>query len=43
MVDMAQQRGKSSHSSSAWKNKTEWRIMEKAVTAQQRGKVEISQ
>ena len=38
MVEIAQQRGKSNHSASAWKKKTKWSILEKGVIAQQRGK-----
>ena len=34
--DIAQQLLKSSHSTAAWKKETQWIIMEKVVTAQQR-------
>ena len=40
---IAQHRGKSRHSAAALKKKTLWSIMEKEVTAQQRGKVDIAQ
>ena len=37
-IDIAQQRGKSSHSAAAWKKETYWSIMEKGVIAQLSGK-----